>query len=168
MIENRGEDQERKLERIMRIIPGYSGYKDKEHIRESDKRLREYLGTELDRHRKTIERVMRELTDMKVLGFLDDIDRQVKRMHKYADTIRFASYGYAGFFSEVKIREQELNELYTHDLTFTDNLQEINVAVEAIVRNKSDYEQLKTSIGNLETVLDSLDAEIQKRSNLFR
>ena len=162
-----GKSGERLPERIMRIIPGYSGYKNKEHIRETDKLFREYLGQELDRYRKTVEQMMRELTDMKAMGLLDDIDRQVKRMQKYADNIRFASYGYAGFFSEVKIREQELEDLYSHDLRFVDNLADIKKAADNLLSNKTDLAALKTSLSQLSTVLDTLDEGIQKRKNLF-
>lgn len=169
MIEKKGDtSEERLLERILRIIPGYSGYKEKEHIRDSDKRLREYLAQELDRIRKTVEGVMRDLTDMKSMGLLDDIDREVKRMQKYADNIRFANYGYAGFFSEVKIREQELQEFYAHDLGLTDQIASIETGAGELEKTKSDFSELKTSIENLGTLLDSLEEQIQKRKYMFR
>jgi len=164
----RDSSHESTLERIMRIIPGYSGYKEKEKIRESDKRLREYLGQELDRIRKSVERTMRDLTEMNSFSSLDLMDVQVKRMQKYAENIRFASYGYAGFFSDVKIGEPELEEILSHDQKFIDSLSEIRSAVKILDETKEDESELKQSIKSLESVLNLLEEEIQKRKYLLK
>jgi hypothetical protein len=158
---------ERILERIMRVIPGYSGYKNKEHIRETDKQLREYLAQELDRYRKNLETAMKDLTRSKSFDLVGSLDSEVKRMQKYADSIRYASYGYSGLFSEIKIRENELQELHAHDLKFIDSLSEIKNATKTLADSKSDPALLKSSLDQLALLLDALDEDIQKRKDLF-
>src|SRR5436190_1918086 len=78
-------------------------------------RRHDYMASELDRGRKSLDGFKRELLSGGKLDLLDDADRVVRKLQKAADQLRFASYGYAGFFDQVKIEEAELDKIYQYD-----------------------------------------------------
>lgn len=103
------------LEKIADWIPGLKGYREKEDRRETDKRLRDFMASELDRHRRAIDAFKRDLLAKGRLDPLDEADRVVRKLQRAGDSIRFASYGYGGLFDQVKIREEELDRIYQYD-----------------------------------------------------
>jgi hypothetical protein len=104
------------LEKLADKIPGLSGYRAKEDRRDTDKRLRQYVGTRLDGVKAKVDAVKLELTDGGNLAALGSIGQFHRRLQRLTDTIRFASYGYSGLFDQMKIREAELDKIYAHDL----------------------------------------------------
>ena len=128
----REEADERLLEKLARMIPGYGGYKDKELRREADKAQREYLSRRL---RQQKEELQSQEGDMANRGFLDalgETDRTARRLERAMDRIRFASYGYAGFFDAVKVKEDELDLLYEFDERMVRHVDEVGGAIDAI------------------------------------
>ncbi len=93
------------LEKIADAIPGLSGYREKENRRTTDKRLREYLATRIDNARKKLSDLKLTLTNEGRLSELDDIGLFERKLQKHADSIRYASYGYAGIFYQLKISD---------------------------------------------------------------
>ena len=107
------ESEKNFLERIADSIPGIKGYREKESRRDTDKRLREYIAGRIDKIRGEFSSVQSSLAEEGKLDLMDDTDRLDRRLQKVADSIRFASYGFAGFFDQVKIKEKELDEIYS-------------------------------------------------------
>jgi len=89
--------REKFLEKFLDVIPGLSGYREKDNRRTTDKRLREYLASKIDGARKELQDLKLTLTNEGKLKELDDIGRLERRLYKIADSLRFASYGYSGF-----------------------------------------------------------------------
>jgi hypothetical protein len=101
------------INKLMELIPGYSGYVEKETRREADKLLREHLANRLDLEKRRLEELRSEMTDAKKLDLLDDVDRVDLVFENLVDRLRFASYGYAGFFDTVRVDEDALDRLYS-------------------------------------------------------
>ena len=95
----------KRLERLARFVPGIGSYQDKEGLREGDKKLRDTLALRLDSARKAVEQVIDTLQRDGQLTHLDRLGRLDRKLHHCADSIRFASRGYAGVFDTVKIRQ---------------------------------------------------------------
>ncbi|HNQ78578.1 MAG TPA: hypothetical protein PK747_02420 [Acidobacteriota bacterium] len=136
------------LEKIADAIPGLSGYREKENRRTTDKRLREYLATRIDNARKKLSDLKLTLTNEGRLSELDDIGLFERKLQKHADSIRYASYGYAGFFDQLKIRDEELDLLYQHDLSFLGVLEQLEKSVEA------DGTDLKAIVARIEELME--------------
>ena len=116
------ESEKNFLERIADAVPGLKGYRDKEARRDTDKRLRDYIASEIDRHRKAMDGVKRDLLSGGKLDMLDDADRVGGKLQKCADSIRHAAYGFAGLFDQVKIQEEELDAIYRYDTELLDRV----------------------------------------------
>lgn len=103
------------IERLMSNIPGYKGYKARELRREADKLLRTQIANKLDDQRKRLAELQMQLVSQAKIEYVDDLERAVMKLQLLIDRIRTASYGYAGLWDAVKIREDQLDVLYDYD-----------------------------------------------------
>jgi len=155
-----------RVERWMARIPGVRTYRDREHRRETDKRLREHIAARLLEARSGLTRTTLEMSKKGQLGPLAELDRLSSRMQQMADTIRYASYGYAGIFDVEKIREEELDRLYTFDLSLMDDVEAIqSKAVELGPQNPP--EQWNRAIEETVHLLDSLEKKFRQRNDFM-
>jgi hypothetical protein len=143
------------LENLADAIPGLKGYRDKEARRDTDKRFREYLASRIEASRKTIEELKRTQVNQGRLQGLDELDRLTQKLMKTASLIRYASYGYSGFFDQVKIQEAELDKIYQFDLSLLTD-------VEALENSMKQGAQQEWS-----TRIDALENRLEERKYLF-
>jgi len=139
------------LERLVGKIPGYKGYKEKEQRREADKLLRERIALELADQRKRLSELQNRLLSQAMIEYLDDVERALTKLTLLHDRIRTATYGYAGLFDAVKVKEEQLDELYEYDagmLSFADEM-------------ASDIDRLASAIGVREGVPEAIGELIE-------
>jgi len=117
------------LEKIADWIPGLKGYRAREDRRETDKRLREYLATRMDKAKDRVDEIKLELTNRGNLSALQPVGELHRKMQRVTDTLRFATYGYSGFFDQVKIKEEELDRIYAFDLQIMGNVEAVEAAL---------------------------------------
>ncbi len=145
------------LERMADAIPGLSGYRAREDRRTTDKRLREYLASRLDAVRDRIEAAKLDMTNRGDLAALGEVGTVERRLQAATDTLRFASYGYSGFFDQLKVDEGRLDQLYTHDLKVVD-------AVAALERTVADPAH---TVAQAASCVDALTALLEARKHLW-
>lgn len=102
------------LEKLAAKIPGYRGYKEKEVRREADKLLRDHIYGVLTEQRRRIEDSQANL-GVEQIGEVEALGKARRRLQTLADTVHTASYGYAGLFDAVKVKEEQLDALYSFD-----------------------------------------------------
>lgn len=120
------------LEALIAKIPGFKGYKQKEMRREADKLLRMQVAQKLDDQRQRLIELQMQLITGRLIEFMDDLDRAVTKLFGLIDRIRTASYGYAGLFDAVKVKEEQLDALYDFDNRMLDSVSEIAAAVDKV------------------------------------
>lgn len=101
---------------IAKRIPGFGGYYKKEKRRENDQRLRERIFHKLNDIQDILNERGRIITKSGDLSPLDGIEQIRKRLEKLMDGIRYAEYGYSGFFDEKEISMDTLRSVYKVDL----------------------------------------------------
>jgi hypothetical protein len=151
-----------RVESWMARIPGVRTYRDREHRRETDKKLREHLASRLQEFRTELKRILLDLSSKGQLDFLARLDRFSSHLQQMADSIRHASYGYSGIFDREKIREEELDHLYRFDLLLVDDLDRMKKGVEEIGQAGSGEDREK-KIGEAEDLLDALETKFAQR-----
>ena len=159
---------ERLLEKLARIIPGYSGYKDKELRREADKAQRMYLSRRLGEIRSSLMSVNAELTNRGFLDALGKADRTARRLEKIGDRVRFASYGYAGFFDLVKVKEEELDRIYEFDASLLEDVEKMGESVGELQGGLDVQEDAEAKIGELDSLLKELEIKLNEREDILR
>ncbi len=120
------------LETLETIIPGFSGYKGKEIRREADKLLRVRLTEELKVLDSDIDAVYEDIVNNKLAATYEAMDAITAMMDKITSKVEIADYGYAGFFSALKIREDALDRMYEFDKALFADVAKMKDAVEAL------------------------------------
>jgi len=103
------------LERLADLVPGVSGYRDREARRETDRRLREHMASRLEEAREDLNRMRLRLRGAEGLDLLDRVGQLDRTLETCVASLRYADQGYRGVFDQVKIGEKELEKLYAYD-----------------------------------------------------
>jgi len=157
-------DKEKLLSKIMNYIPGVKGYREKEARRDMDKQLREYIADQLDESRGRLEELKRQLADASQLKMLGQVDRLTKQLLKIADTLRFTSYGYAGFFAANAVGEAQLEAIYQYDHQLLKQVEKIKSSISPPASTLPEQKELDS----LEALLRELDQRITQRKHIVK
>ncbi len=156
-------DQRNWLERLGDKIPGYSGYVAKERRRDVDKLHREHLAERLRLSKQPLTELMRELSSSGRLFEVGPVDRVLKKLDQVENRVRFASYGYAGFFDAVKIEEPQLERIYRFDLALVEKVEEFERQARELSSKSSTAEGLKAAAAEIERAADDLNQTFDQR-----
>lgn len=151
------------IERLLKGLPGIRGYVDKEMRRDADKRLRELIAQELDVQKQALLEVQRLLLEGKGLLWLDNIDQAVQKLQTLSDRIKTASYGYAGLFDPVRIREEQLDALHRFDQVLANRVVDVKMAVSALRNTVNDSGDIGSATRKLVDLLADLNNLYSKR-----
>lgn len=142
------------LESLAHRIPGYQGYKDKELRREADKLLRMEVANRFDDQRKRLSELQNQLISQGQVEYLDDLERVVMKLQLAIDRIGTASYGYAGLFDAIKIKEDQLDALYEFDEKMLGVADDIASGVDATASAIAAQEGIADVISELAVTVD--------------
>jgi hypothetical protein len=151
------------LQRLAEKIPGLAGYQAKETRRDVDKLYRENLADRLRRVKDAANAVMRDLTDGGRLFEITPIERVSKKVDTLENRIRFATYGYAGFFDAVQIKEQQLDALYQFDLRLVEKVEAVETQAAALGGASGTPAELKAAVAAFEHAVDDLGTTFDAR-----
>jgi hypothetical protein len=138
-----------RIESFLGKIPGYKGYKEKEMRREADKLLREALARRVEVQWRRLPDVQKQLLSSGGLQWLDDIESINMKLQTFIDRLKTATYGYAGFFDAVRVKEDDLDLLYNFDLALDEQVDEIEAAVETLSTAALNNEEIGSAIARL-------------------
>ena len=156
------------LERLARVIPGIGRYQDREGLRETDKRLREYLAEMLAELIRVVEGAVRRLTEANRLDRLPALDRVARLLRTLADRIRFARYGFTGVFDLQKIRERELAAMHRFDVGLVEATARLRPPVQALVDGATDETAFPPALQAAEAGLQEFERTLGERDRLAR
>ncbi|MCD4701585.1 MAG: hypothetical protein K8S24_06985 [Candidatus Aegiribacteria sp.] len=155
------------LEKAIRLIPGYKGYKSKEERRDNDQLFRTSLVNRLERLRTDINEIPASLRGPAALSSVTDFDRVIKRLERVTDEIRFAARGYRGWFDMHKVREDELDKLYAFDVGLLENIEELDESFMVLQAAAAAGSDMKESIDEMVTILIEFSSKMSERSELM-
>jgi hypothetical protein len=155
------------LEKFLKKIPGYKGYKEKELRRESDKLLRTQLAAGLDEQRQRLQELQVQLLSEAQIEYLDDMERAVMKLQILIDRIRTASYGYAGLFDAVKVKEKELDALYEFDNQMLDYNEQLAAQADRVTSAISAKEGVGVAIAELVLLVEQANQTFGRRRDVI-
>lgn len=153
------------LETILRRIPGFRGYLEKEYRRESDDLQRDWLANRLQRSKRAIDNLTRPLADAGQIDLLPQVDRVRARLDKLIGRIRGAVQGYSGFFDLVRVDEDLLARVYEYDV---DLIEQVETLAEAVEQLPQKPDQTATALGGLLRQTDELEQLWDVREDMLR
>lgn len=155
------------IKKLLAKIPGFKGYIERGDRRMSDKLLRETIAKEYEMQYQRISGLQRDLISQGGLAYIDDLESAAIKLRQFIDRVKTASYGYAGIFDAIKIKEEELAKVYEYDGTLLSMIDEVIRAIDN-VETSIGTEGLPASIKHLtNTAQSSIDA-FNKRSDVLK
>jgi hypothetical protein len=146
------------IESILRRIPGFKGYLEKEYRRDSDALQRTWLADRLQRAKPALDAYGRTLVDAKKLDVLAQLDHFKSRLDKNISRLRGAMQGYSGFFDLVQINETSLDQVYQFDLKTMDAVETLAANIEklssATADTPSPFPALNDGLAQIEQSID--------------
>src|SRR5438093_13076360 len=113
---DRAKSQTNLQEKIMLLIPGFHGYKEREIRRESDKLLRNQICQKLSSAEAQAKDTYRSLVNQGLNDTWDDTEHLMARLDRVVERINHSEYGYAGFFDVIKVKEPDLARMIDSDM----------------------------------------------------
>ncbi|HNY83940.1 MAG TPA: hypothetical protein PKK82_03705 [Anaerolineaceae bacterium] len=155
------------FKKIVEKIPGFKGYIERGDRRESDKILRENVANQFEAQYQRISGIQRDLISQGGLMYVDDLEVAAIKIRQFIDRVRTASYGYAGLFDAIKIREDELATVYQYDAHLLEFEQELVRAIDNVeVSVGSDG--LPAALKHLTTVAQGSVDAFNKRADILK
>jgi hypothetical protein len=161
----KAKEEMRLSERILSVIPGFKGYKEKEVRRESDRLIRNHLYRRLKESEDDLKKVFQELSDERLYGPMENMDRLVMEFDRVKARIDHASYGYSGFFDILKIEENDLDEMLSFDSSLIDEVEALSKEIKALKEVKpeevnSHLKSIRSSISKIEEAFNERNEKI--------
>ena len=141
------------LERLVRFVPGVSGYQDRENARATDKQVRMRLVGELRRLIRSLEDDKERIAASGDLSSLPRLDR-------------LAGRGYSGLFDLHTVDGDTLAQLYAFDLGLFDALSAVRAKAEAVRAALPDPEALRSAVEHMREALDDFTELFDQRRHI--
>lgn len=150
------------LQNLLGKLPGLSGYMERGQRREADQLLRDTITGRLEQARLNYSSVYRTVGRNIALAmdYAEQMGRADNLMMGLVGKIKDAPVGYAGFFSAIKVKEEDLARLYAFDAQMLDHTDQIVAEVDALAKTVADG-------GALQGSLDSLTASLLEANQVF-
>ena len=150
------------LRNLLSKIPGLSGYMERGRRREADQLLRDTITGRLEQARLNYSSVYQTVSRDIFLAMerAERMGRADNLLMGLIGKIKDAPVGYAGFFSAIKVDEEDLARLYSFDeqmLNHTDQIQaEVDVLSKAV-----------NTAGDLNEPLSALTTALLEANEIF-
>lgn len=155
------------FKKILSKIPGFKGYIERGNRRMSDKLLRENIANEFETLYQRVSSLQRDLINQGELEYIDDLEAAALKLRQFIDRVRTASYGYAGIFDAIKIKEEELGQVYQYDYALLELSDEVRSAIDN-VETSIGTEGLDAAIRHLISVSQQCVDAFNKRSEVMK
>lgn len=153
--------------KIFAKIPGFQGYVERSERRRSDKLLREQVVNTFEPLYQRISGLQRQLISQGGLAYIDELEAAAIKLRQFIDRVRTASYGYAGIFDAVKIKEDDLAQVYQFDLQLLTLAETVDRAI-GNVEVSIGTEGLPAALQNLITTAQECLDTFNKRSEVLK
>ena len=155
------------IKKILAKIPGFKGYIERGDRRMSDKLLRDSIANEFETLYQRISSLQRDLLNQGGIQYIDDLEAAALKLRQFIDRVKTASYGYAGIFDAIKIKEEELAQVYQYDYALLALADDVRTAIDN-VETSMGTEGLEAAIRHLISVSQQCVDAFNKRSEVLK
>ncbi len=155
------------FKKILGKIPGFKGYFERGNRRDADKLLRESIALAFETLYARISTVQTQLISEGEISYIDDLESAAIKLRQFIDRVKTASYGYAGLFDAIKIKEDELDSVYQYDYALLMSEDEVSRAIDNVEQSIG-TEGLSAAIRNLTSLAQGCVDAFNKRSEAMK
>jgi hypothetical protein len=94
---------------------------------------------------------------------MDDVDQAIVKLQTLSDRIKTASYGYAGLFDAVRIKEEQLDALNRFDQAMVGEIGALNEAITALSNAVADNNNIAPTASRVTKTVADLNRLYDKR-----
>jgi len=149
--------------RLLDLLPGFKGYREREERRQADKQLRDHLVSLIDGERAKLQHTEADLSRAGKVAQVATLDRCLGQLTKWRDKLHYADYGYTGWLETPAFNEPELDKLYQYDLSLQDALTALSEKVAAVTA--ADDAGFEAAVAALDASVTDLGGKIEGRSD---
>ncbi len=159
-------DEQDFFKKIIAKIPGFGGYVERSNRRSADKILRETVASHFETIWQKVSELQRSFIAEGEIEVIDDLEAAAIKLRQFIDRVKNASYGYAGFFDAIKIKQEELAAIYEYDLQFLELEDAVLRGVDNI-QSSVGTDGLPASIRNVVSLAQSCLDAFEKRNEVI-
>ena len=150
---------------MLRRIPGFRGYLEREYRRESDQLARTLLTDRLRGCKTSVDAVQRALVDAGRIDELDGCERLRTRLDTLIARVGGAVRGYSGVFDFVRVDEKMLDQVYEQDMALLDEVESLAKKVQAL---DAAAKETRQTLAELLRDVESLHRQFDRRGELLQ
>lgn len=155
------------LKELAKLIPGVTGYMNRDELRETDKVVRGHVVKSLEAVKGRVEGVKRALVDEKKLTALSALDRVTSRIDRVRNRVANAAYGDKSLFSEFKVDESVLGELVEFDKGLGEKVLTLAGHAAELEKAGADEGKVKGAAAAMEQAVQQLDELFTSRDSIL-
>jgi hypothetical protein len=155
------------FDNLIRRVPGFAGYVDREARQASDRLARENVADHLERAKRALEGITLALVDRGEFDALPKFDRFRGTVDHSIAKLKGAPAGYHGFFALDDVQEDLLEDVYEHDLWTIDEAEKFAQAVETLAEADDDAADADALLKQIKTHFDAIEARINQREKIL-
>ena len=156
------------LDSIMRKIPGYAGYRDRENRREADERHREFIAKRLTAKKRNLQDVGEILMGNGDLSQMSTLDSLSNKFDRLIERTRHASSGFSSFADSNVVDVERLDIIYEHDLALLTTVEELETLLSQAEDAADGNDNVGKALRNIKKGLDEVDAHLDKRDKILK
>ena len=152
------------IESILRFIPGFRGYLEREYRRESDYLARKWMADRLQQSKRGLDDYMLGLVNAGQLDPLTSCERLKTRLDGLINNLRGAVRGYSGFFDFVQVDTDVLDGVYELDMALCQGVEALADGLEKLPQKPDPTGQ--AALEFLRQV-DEVSSQFQERADML-
>jgi hypothetical protein len=150
------------LERLIKRIPGFTGYLDKKARRTADRMLRDHIADELSQRIARLNQIENTILNNGGLSYMSKTSSAKSKLQHFHDLVKTAAPGYSGIMEALKIGPEEMDKLYSFDEALIAYADKFDGALNTLAKAVTD----KTGIDEAIAGLDALTIEANNAFSL--
>ena len=161
------------FKQILKSLPGFKGYIDRENRRDADRLLREKVAHDFEALWRRISELQKEILNQGGLMYMDDLENAALKLRVFIDRIKASTFGQAGMIDEFKvifnadqINDAVLKRLYEFDAALLGMVNEVSGAIDN-VEAAIGTEGLAAAIRSLTTTAGQCTELYNRRSDVI-
>lgn len=127
------------FKQILKSLPGFKGYIDRENRRDADRLLREKVAHDFEALWRRISELQKDILNQGGLMYMDDLENAALKLRVFIDRVKAATFGQAGMIDEFKvifnadqINDAVLKRLYEFDAALLGMVEEVSGAIDNV------------------------------------
>ena len=154
------------LGKIASVIPGFSGYMNRETRRDADKLLRETIANRYSEQLSRISDLQVQLVSSGGIDWVDDLQDAATRLRASSTWFAPPPMAMAACSTAVQVKEDDLARLYQFDAALLDNVSKVAAAIDNVEASVGG-DGMAAAVRHLSSVMAEANTTYERRKEVL-